>query len=298
MTSHEPIAPARLMGWIVALLGLTLVWGFSVPAIKLALAEFPPLTLTALRYLFALPIFAVLLIGHPIPAPRDLARLAGLGVLGVCVGQAGQNFGVRASAASVAAVLSATIPMFVVIGAAWRLHQPMRARQVLGLVIALAGVGVVGMDDPSSGENSLLGNALMLVSSVATAAYYVGGSDLSRRHGVLVVAGWTSLFGVLPLVPLALWEWRDAPGNPGWIGWSVVIYLAALVTVAGLWLWLRALHALPARIPAASQYLQPLVGVLASALLLGETIGAGFSMGAALVLAGIALTAMPARRRG
>ena len=48
----------------------------------------------------------------------------------------------------------------------------------------IAGVGVVGMDDPSSGENSLLGNALMLISSVATAAT-IGTVALPslRRHG-------------------------------------------------------------------------------------------------------------------
>ena len=44
-----------------ALVLLALIWGGSIPATKLGLADLPPLTLTALRYLFAAPLFAFIL---------------------------------------------------------------------------------------------------------------------------------------------------------------------------------------------------------------------------------------------
>src|SRR5437868_10778635 len=86
--------------WIAALIGLAVVWGGSIPATKLALADFPPLTVTALRYLAAAPFFAVLLLRRPLPPGRALLAMAGLGVLGIALGQVAQAVGVRLTSAS------------------------------------------------------------------------------------------------------------------------------------------------------------------------------------------------------
>jgi drug/metabolite transporter (DMT)-like permease len=77
-----------------------------------------------------------------------------------------------------------------------------------------------------------------------------------------------------------------------------VLYLGLLVTVAGFWIWLVVLRHIPARIAAGTQYVQPVIGVLASSLLLGDRLRPGFHAGAVLVLAGIALTARPGWSRG
>jgi drug/metabolite transporter (DMT)-like permease len=55
--------------------------------------------------------------------------------------------------------------------------------------------------------------------------------------------------------------------SPGLLGVGVVLYLGVLVTVAGMWIWLHSLRVLPVRIVAGTQYLQPLIGVSASAAL-------------------------------
>jgi len=70
------------------------------------------------------------------------------------------------------------------------------------------------------------------------------------------------------------------------------------VTVLGIWIWLHALHALPARVAASSQYMQPLIGVLASAVIFGIPLGGGFAIGSALVLGGIALCSLSAKHPG
>src|SRR6185437_8272733 len=110
MANRRP-EQGRQLGWMAALLVLAVVWGGSIPATKLALADFPPLTLTALRYLAAAPFFALLLLGRRLPPARSLAAMAGLGVLGIAVGQLCQTLGVEATTASAATVISATIPM-------------------------------------------------------------------------------------------------------------------------------------------------------------------------------------------
>lgn len=73
--------------------------------------------------------------------------------------------------------------------------------------------------------------------------------------------------------------------------------LLALVTVLGIWIWRHALHALPARIAASAQYVQPLICVLASAAIFGTPLGGGFALGSALVLGGIALCSLSGPHR-
>ncbi|HYM68022.1 MAG TPA: DMT family transporter [bacterium] len=272
---------------------LAVIWGGSVPLTKLGLRDFPPLTLTALRYAVAAPFFVLLLRGRPLPPPRALAAAAGLGVLGIVGGQVLQTLGVQETSASVATVISALIPVLVVILAAARLRQPVRLRQALGLALAFGGVALVATGDPRqlaavAGTASARGDGLMVASAIAIALYYVLSVPLVREYSVLTVAALTSLAGACGLVPISAWELRHAPVHPTAQGIGVVLYLAVLVTVFGLWVWFGALHRLPARVAAALQYLQPLVGVAASAALFGDRLSVWFWTGTGLVLVGIA----------
>jgi O-acetylserine/cysteine efflux transporter len=204
-----------------------------------------------------------------------------------------QTFGVRETTASVATVISATIPLLVVVLAAIRLHQPIRARQAVGLGTAFGGVILVATGDPRRVPDLLRtpaagGDALMLLSALAVALYYVLSVELVERYTVTAVAALTSLAGACALVPAAAWELHYAPVTLSVRGTAVVLYLAVLVTVVGIQIWLHALKSLPATVAAVLQYLQPLVGISASAALFGEPLGVWFAIGTGLVFAGIA----------
>jgi drug/metabolite transporter (DMT)-like permease len=73
-------------------------------------------------------------------------------------------------------------------------------------------------------------------------------------------------------------------------GLGAAVYLGVVVTVAGLFMWLAILRTVPARIAAAIQYLQPVVGVAAAAVMFGDDLGLMFVLGVCLVLGGLALT--------
>jgi O-acetylserine/cysteine efflux transporter len=285
-------ATVRSLG---ALALLAIVWGGSIPVTKLGLRDIPPLTLTALRYLVAAPFFLWLLRGRRLPPPRTRAAAAGLGLLGIGVGQVSQTLGVRVTPASVATVVSALIPVFVVALAAVRLRQPVGGAQIAGLAAALAGVALVAGGDPralaAAHTVPLEGVGLLLLSSAAVALYYVLSVELIERHSVLTIAALSSIAGAAVLAPAAVWELGRASMRVTATGIAAVLYLALLVTVAGLLVWFGALVRLPARIPAALQYLQPIVGVLASAVLFGDRLDPWFWTGTTLVLAGIALSA-------
>lgn len=285
---------------IAAMLVLAIIWGLSIPITKLGLETLPPLTLTALRFAIATPLL-VLLAWRSLRVPKKaMLQAAALGVLGIGIGQLAQTFGVRGTTASVGTILSATIPLFVVIFAAFRLKQPVTPLQRLALLIAFAGMILVASDQGDGAapgaRTSISGVIWMMISSLAIAFYYVWSVELTRDYGVVSMAAWSTLFGLLALLPWAGWEMTGQ--SIQWTGMALAVaaYLAIAVTALGLFLWLFILRQVPAGVAASVQYLQPVVGIFAASLMFGDKLGLLFLLGVAMILLGLALAIVPARR--
>lgn len=276
-----------------AMLLLALIWGLSIPVTKLGLQDLPPLTLTALRFAFAVPLMLLFTLGRQTLPWRALPKVAALGLLGIGIGQVAQTFGVAGTSASVGTIVSATIPLFIVVFAAIRLGQHVSRIQALGLLTAFAGIALVALGDMNATATSVTtvwGAGWMLLSSVAIAFYYVWSVELTNEHGTATVAAWSTTFGFLALLPWAGWEWTQAPAQFTAMGLGAAAYLGVFVTVAGLYMWLGLLRVVPARVAAAIQYLQPIIGIAAAAALLGDRLGTAFLAGSVLVLAGLGIT--------
>src|SRR5215472_13108770 len=85
---------------VSAMLVLVVMWGLSIPVTKLGLLTLPPLTLTALRFLVAVPLLMIFALGRLRVPWRALPSIVALGVLGISVGQVAQAFGVKGTSAS------------------------------------------------------------------------------------------------------------------------------------------------------------------------------------------------------
>lgn len=280
---------------------LALMWGLSIPITKVGLETIPPLTLTALRFLVAVPLLFLLAARHLRLPRKAIPSVLGLGLMGIMLGNVAQSFGVKGTSASVATILSATIPIFVVIFASLRLHQKVTGRQWFGLLAAFAGIALVSLDRDvgvdAASQNTLAGVTWMLVSAVAIAAYYIWSAELTERHGTLPVVAWNCLVGLVVILPFSGWELSHTAVAISALSLAATVYLGVMVTVAGLFLWLFLLRTLPARIAASVQYIQPVIGIGASALIFGDRLGGMFAAGVVLILGGLALAAASSRSR-
>ena len=273
---------------------LAVMWGLSIPVTKLGLETMPPLTLTALRFAVAVPLLFFLVLGKQRLPWRAFPRVAALGLLGIGLGQVTQTLGVVGTSASVGTVISATIPVFVVIFAALRLKQPVSARQALGLLAAFVGIALVAADNSgdatTASPTTLTGVSLLLLSAVAVGFYFVWSVELTSAYGTATVAAWSTFCGFVALLPWAGWEMSQVPFQVTAEAVGAAVYLGVVVTVAGLFLWIHLLRVVPARTAASVQYLQPVVGIVASALMFGDPLGVLFVVGVVLVLVGLALS--------
>jgi O-acetylserine/cysteine efflux transporter len=298
-SSLASLHPTRAMPTptsLAAILVLALIWGLSIPLTKLGLVDLPPLTLTALRFASALPVLFLLAARQRLPI-QAAPRVAMLGVIGIGIGQVAQTLGIEGTSASIGAILSATIPVFVVVFAAWRLKQTVVPRQALGVGLAFAGIAIVALGSGGeAGATSPAGVGWMILSSIAIAFYYVWSVELTRDHGTPAVAAWSTLAGFVVLAPWALWEVSATPARFTPTALVVAVYLGVFVTAIGLFLWLWLPRTVTAVVATSVQYLHPVIGILVAAASFGDALGLGFAAGVACILGGLALVVAPVRR--
>jgi drug/metabolite transporter (DMT)-like permease len=281
----------------VSLLLAVLFLGTNPVAVKVAVAELPPLPFVAMRFTLAgLLLLALVALLEPRdgrPGRRDLLPLAGVGLVGVGANNVAFTLGVSMTTASETALIYAAVPIWgILLGLALRLERP-TPWGILGVGLAFLGVAVV-IYGGLTGSTSLLGNILVVVATVCWGSYAVLSLPLLRRYSPLVVASYTMLFGGLGALPLAIpgfldARWAEASGE----AWEALAYSTLLVAAFGFWAWQRGVSQVGANRVLIYQYLITLVGVAAGVLLLGESLTANKVLGGAVILMGVYL----ARRR-
>lgn len=216
-----------------------------------------------------------------------------LGALGMLVCGAWVYQGARTTVAINIALIYAASPVLIGLGAALWLHERLSVRQVLGVLLALAGVVhvVVRGHWLSLGAVQFVpGDWWIVAATVAWAGYAllqkIWPSNLSATARLAAICSG----GVVVLLPFSAWE-ATQPGLTHW-GWPALWLVVVAAVVPGLgayWIYGWAQKILGAGRVAMSLYLGPLYGGLAAWLALGETPGWHHLGGAALILPGVFL---------
>jgi O-acetylserine/cysteine efflux transporter len=272
---------------ILAAFSVAIVWGLTFIAIKVGVGETSPLMLAALRFLFsALPM--VFFVAPP-KAPAWAVVLYGL-LIGA--GQFGLLFvAIREGFPIGLASLVIMAQAFFTILLAWLLmgERPRRA-QIIGAVVAFLGMAVIGSD--RLGGASLMPFLLVVVAAL----FWALGNVLAKSVGkvdMLAFTVWSSLAAPAPLLLLSL----SVEGTAGLAGLAhpslrlvasvLVISYGATVFGYGVWASLLARHSAASVAPFA--LLVPIIGMIAGAILFGETLRPVELLGGALVMAGLAV---------
>jgi drug/metabolite transporter (DMT)-like permease len=283
----------------VALICVQVMFASLSVVAKLALRELPPTGLVAIRMTLAAAVFLVVWAaqGRERVAPADLARIALYAFFGLVANQLLFIEGLARTTATNAVVMGASIPVFTV-GVALALGRERATPwKLVGLVVALGGaLGLTGAGFQAGGERMLAGNALVLANSLSYAIYLVLTRDILRRYRTMTVVAFTFLFGALGVVPVGAAAFLHVAPAISLRAWLAVGYIVLFPTVGTYFLNAWALGRAPSSLVASYIYLQPLVGALLAAAILGEAPGAATAIAAAAIFAGIALVIADGRR--
>lgn len=267
------------------------VWGLNFVVIEVGLAHFPPLLFSALRFLVAaLP--AVFLVGRPTVAWKWIVGVGiALGVAKFGLLFIGMDRGMTAGLSSLVLQVQA---VFTALFAALALGERPGGVRVVGMAVALTGIGVAALDEGADGP------VLAFVLVIAAAACWGVSNVLTRKAAPpdsLNFMVWVSTVPVLPLLVLSLlfegWD-RDVEALAAFdlSGAGTLVYVAWISTVFGFGAWGFLLRHHPASSVAPFTLLVPVFGMSSAALFLGESVSPLRCLAAALLVGGVALTSL------
>jgi O-acetylserine/cysteine efflux transporter len=270
---------------------VAVIWGFNFVVIEWGMSGVPPLLFVALRFT-AVVLPAVFLVPRPAvawPVVAAVGTFMSLGQFGLLY--TSMHLGMPPGLAAL--VLQAQVLFTVLIAAVWLRERPTR-RQVCGILLASAGLVVVGV-----GRGGHIPIAALLLCVAAALSWGIG-NVVARRSAVPTSSGlslvvWSSLVVPLPLFLLSLA--LDGPATVGHalagLGWHALastLYTAGLASLVGYSIF----NGLLARYPASSVVpfvlAAPPVAMASGWLLLGQAVNLAEGAGGLVVLAGVLVT--------
>lgn len=277
------------------LLMMALIWGSNFTAIKYSLEDFLPLSFNALRFTLASLVMLVgalpRLYGFKL-APGDGRRLFLLGLLGNTCYQSLFIIGMAHTRAGNAALILATTPLFTAVLARVRKQETFTGGGVSGLVLALAGIVMIvvsGRGEVSLGE-TILGDSLLLASTVCWSLYTVGSKDMMHTYGpmrattIMMTSG--TPFLLLVCTPALLrQEWSQV--RP--LAWAGLVYSGLFAIALAYLIWSYGVRKIGSTRTAIYSNVTPVVALLVAWPALGETPTWGQLAGALIIFSGIYL---------
>jgi drug/metabolite transporter (DMT)-like permease len=292
---------SRVLSW-VALGVVYLVWGSTYLAIRVGVGHLPPLLFAGTRYVIAgtlLYPIALRATASSRGSAQDRAKpgarawFAGaiIGVLLLFAGNGGVTVGETTLPSGFAAVLVATVPLWMILFAWPVQHQRVTLRSAAALAVGLGGVIILVGDGTASGRIP----GLIIV--LGAAAAWGFGSVLSHRLAVpshaMLAAAIEMLAGGVVLLAVAAGSgefsrihWSSVPAT----SWIALAYLIGPGSILAFTAYGYALSHLPVTTVSTYAYVNPVVAVLAGIMFLGEQFTWREGLGAALVLASVIIT--------
>ncbi len=298
--------PSRLTSADALLLFTVFVWGTNFSAVKFGLSELPPLAFNAVRFLCggtALGVAARVAGQRWHFERRHLPFLICLGLLGNTLYQLLFIFGAAATTADNAALILATVPVWVALGGSLTGLERVEPAGWLGVGLSVAGIAtiVLGADRGAGfhfGGASLAGDSLVLLGTFCWSAFTLMGRLAMRYYRPLAVTSFCALVGAVPLVLLGLPELaRLDRGAVSPAAWAAAVFSGVFAIGAGTLCWNHGVARLGSARTSLYSNLVPLVALCVAWLALGETLTARQGWGALAAVAGVVLARRHTRPR-
>jgi len=267
-------------------------WGVNFVIIRIGLDNFPPILLSALR--FALAGLPIVFIWKKRPAPWQwiIAIALSLGIAKFSLLFIGMNLGAGAGLSS---LVLQTQAFFTVILAFFLLQETPKARQILGMCFAFAGLALV-ISDNLNENGTLVGLLFVVISAICWALANLAMKKAASTNPLHLMI-WVSALSA-PFLFVISWQTEGGPAmaqaltqiNPA--GLFSVFYLAGVATLAGFGIWAFLLKTYDAAYVAPFSLLVPIFGMSSAALFLGESISLLTILAATLILTGLALNTL------
>ena len=282
MIENHSNIPSKLRADLY-LLGITLIWGSSFIAVKIALDFSSPLLFLTFRFLLASIIFFILFRKLILKLDKDTLR-AGIimgGLLGIGFGA--QTYGLDYTTASKSAFVTGAfvvmVPLFSIV------FEKIIPRKLLWVGVLLAIIGLYFLTSPE-GSSFNYGDRFTAVGAVAFAAHTVSLQIYSKRYNFIQLTFLqlfvTALIGIITTI---LFETPRFEINITLL--SIIIGKALFPTVLNFYIITKYQRYTSSTRAAIIYSFEPVSAALIAYIILGEVLGIRGVIGGALIFGGM-----------
>lgn len=278
---------------------LTLFWGMSFIAIRVALESFPPFAAAGLRvFIGALILLAVVAFKRkPLRAPKQLMlKFIGVGILNYGVAWSCLFWGEQFVIPGVASILNSTVPLFVSL-TSWFLlksEKPL-VSDWMGAILGFIGIVIVFLPSVKGfGQNpmELYGLAAIVVMAIAYSVATVlirkwGGGISSEWSFILQALGGTTTLALLSMSTESTTWVSQAVHAPKAI--AGILYLALFSTALAWLMYYKLIMSWGAIRTSVITYCMPFVSIVVDWLYFGNKPGTNHVVGGILILSALAI---------
>lgn len=219
---------------------------------------------------------------------KDLWGLLGAGLFAVVLNQIPFIVGLSYTTTITASLLVMLTPILTMFGAAWVLKEPITTKKAFGVLLGMSGAALLVIDGKSSGQNSVWGILLCLISCLSFATYLTVFKNLITRYSSITLMKWMFLFAVLLSAPFCYKSIVAVPYSALDINaWLRIAYVVGFATFIAYLLIPVGQKVLRPTTVSMYNYTQPLVTALLSAFLGIGVFGWKMGVAALLVFAGV-----------
>jgi drug/metabolite transporter (DMT)-like permease len=283
-----------LRGYLPSLLFLSALWGASYLFIKVAVEEMEPAAMMALRLVLAAAVITAILVAQ-VGLREAVSAVRATGRHGVVLGVINGvvpfwliAWGETHVDSGIAAIANSTVPIFTAL-LAIRLRPSERSRgwRLGGILVGLAGVGVLAGVNPRGGWWAVAGTMAVVAASLSYARANLFTQEHFATTQPLVIATAALVTGALVILPFGLLQLPDQVPSAKALG-SVVVLAVLGTSIASVVLY-RMLNTYGSAKTTLVTYLLPAFALLYGAAFLDEPLTLNALLGLVLILAGVAL---------
>lgn len=287
-------------GWAYAMITSAIIlWGGSNVAVKFALRDLPPFTIGAFRFVLSSLILVRVLAwqekGVHLPHRGNRWILVFLGLVGIFGSNALFQLGFKFTTASNGSLIFSGSPIVIAVLSAFLLKERIHLRQLIGIILSLLGIMIVISKGTLSFLTSMqynIGDIILIGSITCWALYVVFSKKVMDRISALALSTYSTVIGAVFFIPPMIFELVSSTTKIHFTITSMVAigYMGLLASPLSSFLWNRGLAVVGASQAGIFLNGVPIVTMLLSVMLLGETITYAHILGAVLVFGGVFLT--------
>jgi len=281
----------KLIYHLAALL-IVLAWGVSFVSTKVLLENgLRPAEIYIYRFLMAY--LLVLCVCHKRLFSNSLRDEFLFAVCGLCGGSIyfiAENTALEYTLVSNVSLITAISPLLTtfLVGLIYKNERPGKGIYV-GSVVALIGVACVIFNSSFVVKMNPIGDLLSLSAALSWAVYSLVLRKLNAVYSVMFISRKTFFYGVLTAVPYMLTE--PEMSSPEVLlraeVWPHMLFLGVFASMVAYVIWAQSVKHLGAITASNYIYLQPIVTLVASVIILSETITIVGYVGCGLILGGL-----------